>query len=213
MIETINPPTAPSAPGQLWPRPKKGDPTWGLVNLYPRQGHWTRSLFLALPDDRGIELVDGYLEFLPMPTKMHQMLIGHLYIALVAHLDAMRVQLAGYNLETINDRMRQPDILATLDARNFADDRATHADLAIEILSPGPENRRRDEQEKREEYASAGIPEYWIVDPESRSIVVLTLNGDAYAELGRFTAGQVAVSKVIDGFAVSVDECFTTTNG
>ena len=47
------------------------------------------------------------------------------------------------------------------------------ADLAMEIVSEGEENRKRDLETKRSEYARAGIPEYWIVDPQEHCITVL----------------------------------------
>jgi Uma2 family endonuclease len=59
---------------------------------------------------------------------------------------------------------------------------------------------------KRYDYAQAGIPEYWIVDPREGVITVLRLEGDEYAEHGRFGAGQVASSHLLPGFVVAVDE-------
>ena len=47
----------------------------------------------------------------------------------------------------------------------------------MEVVSSGDEDRRRDLKTKRDEYALAGIPEYWIVDPELDQITVLTLDG------------------------------------
>lgn len=68
----------------------------------------------------------------------------------------------------------------------------------------------RDLVMKRKEYAQAGIPEYWIVDPRDRSINVLTLDEDSrtYLDSGRFAEGQIAQSKLLEGFAVSVTETF-----
>lgn len=209
MAEILTPPEVPRPPAQ-WPPSTPGEPAWGIVSLYPRQGHWSPVDFFTLPNNRGVELVEGCLEFLPMPSKKHQTVIFRLAMVLAQVLDDERVQIAGYNLETIEDTLRQPDVLATNDASNFEDDRATHADLAIEVVSPGTENRKRDEVKKRDEYAAAGIPEYWIVDPENRSIVVLSLDGDKYVELGCYAVGQTAVSKVIEGFSVVVDECFAS---
>ncbi len=58
---------------------------------------------------------------------------------------------------------------------------------------------------KSADYAEAGIPEYWIVDPAAETITVLTLAGHAYEEHGRFPRGATATSVLLDGFAVSVD--------
>jgi Uma2 family endonuclease len=61
---------------------------------------------------------------------------------------------------------------------------------------------------KRSEYAKAGIPEYWIVDPTNSQVTVLTLQGDRYVESGIFKAGDRAESTVVKGFALDVAEMF-----
>ena len=58
--------------------------------------------------------------------------------------------------------------------------------------------------QKREEYAQAGIPEYWIVDPELGQIIVLTLEDRIYVVHGEFKRGDQATSKLLPGFAVDV---------
>jgi len=58
--------------------------------------------------------------------------------------------------------------------------------LVVEVLSPGKKNRERDTVEKRKQYAKRGIPEYWLIDPENRSITVLALTEDSYVEHGVF---------------------------
>jgi Uma2 family endonuclease len=56
------------------------------------------------------------------------------------------------------------------------------------------------------EYAAAGIPEYWIVDPEQSTIRVLALDGDKYRLHGEFGRGQKATSVLLAGFEIQVDE-------
>lgn len=58
------------------------------------------------------------------------------------------------------------------------------------------------------EYARAGVSEYWLADPDTRTIEVYTLDDGVYALLGQFGAGQMAGSQVLSGFEVSVDEVF-----
>jgi Uma2 family endonuclease len=84
--------------------------------------------------------------------------------------------------------------------------------LAIEVVSEGEENRRRDLEVKRQEYARARIPEYWIVDAEQNRIIVLALDGDAYREHGMFGADDLATSTVLDGFAVAVKDVLAAAN-
>lgn len=80
------------------------------------------------------------------------------------------------------------------------------ADLVMEVVSGGREDRKRDLVTKRRDYARANIPEYWIVDPEEKVSTVLRLEGKAYVEHGRFGEGHVATSNLLPGFGVRVDE-------
>ena len=105
-------------------------------------------------------------------------------------------------------KYREPDLLLLRDANDPRNQNAfwLGADLVIEIVSPDHPSATR--RVKRADYAEAGIPEYWIVNPLDETITVLTLDGDAYTEHGIFRRGQSAASALLDGFAVRVDEVF-----
>jgi Uma2 family endonuclease len=81
-------------------------------------------------------------------------------------------------------------------------------DLAIEVVSEGRAARDRDYRTKRREYARAGIPEYWIVDPEKECIVVLKLVKKRYQVHGVFGRGQLVTSASLQGFSVAIDAVF-----
>lgn len=68
----------------------------------------------------------------------------------------------------------------------------TGADLVVEVI--GEDDPGRDLVTKRLEYAQAGIPEFWIVDPRDRTIPVLHLVGEAYQTHGYFGGEAVATS-------------------
>ena len=70
------------------------------------------------------------------------------------------------------------------------------------------ENRLRDLVEKRDEYARAGIAEYWIIDPQEEKILVLRLAGKRYVVHGEFVKGTVATSHLLPGFEVDVSTAF-----
>ena len=55
-----------------------GEPTWEVAHLFPDQGHWTETEFFELHSNRMVELADGHLEILPMPTWLHQLMVGFL---------------------------------------------------------------------------------------------------------------------------------------
>jgi Uma2 family endonuclease len=76
----------------------------------------------------------------------------------------------------------------------------------LEVVSP--DKPARDLIDKRHDYAEAGIPEYWIVNPLNQTIVVLALRGTTYVEHGSFTRGMVATSALLAGFSIAVDAVF-----
>ncbi len=80
----------------------------------------------------------------------------------------------------------------------------TGADLVAEVVSP--DDPRRDLVTKRFEYAAAGIPEYWIVNPSDGTITVLQLDGERYAEHGRYSRGAAARSARYPELAVAVGD-------
>lgn len=80
------------------------------------------------------------------------------------------------------------------------------ADLVIEIISP--DDRGRDTVTKKHEYAQAGIPEYWLVDPEEHTITLLWLEGEHYTVHGVFGVGEQATSRLLAGFTVDVAALF-----
>src|SRR5437773_2718941 len=77
------------------------------------------------------------------------------------------------------------------------------ADLVMEVVSEGSENRKRDLETKRLEFAAAGIAEYWIVDPQEQRITVLVLDGSIYRVHGEFAPGTQASSVLLPGFSVA----------
>jgi Uma2 family endonuclease len=82
------------------------------------------------------------------------------------------------------------------------------AALVIEVVSES--NRDHDLETKRNEYADARIPEYWIVDPQESLVTVLKLKGDHYIVYGEHRPGERAVSSLVPAFSVSMDEILAT---
>lgn len=189
--------------------PRHGaEPEWQVALLFPGKGEWTEEEFLALPTNRGVELSAGCLEVLPVPTEAHQMIVGFLYRLLwefVAARGLGRVLLAGIPVRLWEGKIREPDVvyMRTENRGRRREQYWDGADLVMEVVSP--EGRQRDLEVKKQEYARAGIPEYWIVDPEEELILVLSLSGEAYQESGAYRRGQTAVSRILTGFAVPVD--------
>ena len=95
--------------------------------------------------------------------------------------------------------------LAPANLHRFDPKRWTYADLVIEIVSPN--DRARDHVEKRAEYAQAGVPEYWIVDPDAETVSVLTLTEGRYEPMPLGEAGVID-SAVVPGLALTLERVF-----
>jgi Uma2 family endonuclease len=196
---------------------KRGEPTWEMAYLYPRQGEWTEAEYLAIDTNWLVELSDGCLEFLPMPDVFHQLIVIHLFDLIRAWVKSHATGLvlpAPLRVRLEAGKSREPDIVWLRPERITGPHTPPDAaDLAVEVVSPGAENRERDLATKRAEYARAGIDEYWIVDPEQQRITVLTRDGPVYREHGVFAPGQQAGSVLLPGFTVDVAAVFAAGAG
>jgi Uma2 family endonuclease len=182
------------------------------LDLDPLQGLWTEEQYLALTNQSNhlIEFTDGVIEVLPMPTRSHQLVLLFMYGLFNSFVRPTNgiVLVAPLRVRIRSNSFREPGILLLLDAadpRN-QDEFWLGADLVAEVVSP--DRPKRDTEEKVRDYADAGIPEYWIVNPIDHTITVLTLDGDAYATHGVFGRGKLATSKLLEGFRVEVSAVF-----
>ena len=186
--------------------------TWEIARLFPTQGHWSEEEYLSLDTNHLIEFSQGQLEVLPLPTFSHQRLVAFLYRLLLGFVEERElgvVMFAPLRIQLWSGKYREPDIvfMAAEHADRLGEQFWEGADLVMEVVSP--DDPERDKVTKRREYAQAGIPEYWIVDPTDASITVLTLRGQEYALHGAFVAGESASSELLAGFKVDVSDVFS----
>ncbi len=191
-----------------WRLSRPGEWTWEVARFFPRQGEWTKAEYLALNTNHLVELANGQLELLPMPTDYHQAIVALLYELLKAFVTIHApgiVRFASLPVELWPGQFREPDVLyMKAEHAHRIRDYWQGADLVMEVVSPS--NADHDHNVKRQEYARAGIPEYWIVDVPRRRILVLTLDGAAYRVHGDFGPGTTATSVLLPGFTVAVDD-------
>jgi Uma2 family endonuclease len=187
------------------------EPAWDIAKLFPRQGAWTESEYFALHGNRLVEFSNGHIEVLAMLTIIHQRIVALLYNLLLAFTAPGRLGEALFAPASVKlwpGKFRQPDIFFMLaqNASRTHDDYWEGADLVMEVVSD--DDRRRDLETKRFEYAQAGIAEYWIVDPRERRVTVLALEEGRYREHGVFDERQEATSALLGGLAVNVGDLF-----
>jgi Uma2 family endonuclease len=192
-------------------------PAWEVARLYPNQGQWSWADYLALSrgTNRLVEYADGRIEVLEMPTKTHQLIVLYLYNLLAGFVRPGRlaqVLVAPYPVRLWEEKYREPDIVLMLaeNAGRLGEEFAEGADLVVEVLS---ENRSRDLEVKRGEYARAGIPEYWVVDPAERRVTVLQLDRLEYAVFSEAQGSGRVDSKLLPGFGVELEAFWVAGEG
>ena len=196
---------------------KRGEPVWQIATLFPTQGNWSEADYLALETNHLVEFSDGYVEVLPMPTRFHQAVVAYLYEAFlffVRPTQLGRVWFAPLPIRLWERKYREPDLIfiATENLDKAKGAYPDGADLVVEVVSGSKKDRDRDLIEKRVEYAQAGIQEYWIVDPQQKTITVLSLDESQYVIHGQFDEGSEANSLLLAGFEVSVTAVFAAAN-
>ncbi|MDQ3657882.1 MAG: Uma2 family endonuclease [Chloroflexota bacterium] len=168
------------------------------------------------PDDGNrYEIIWGQMIVSPVPPLVHQEVLGRLVVWLTTyvwdrklgevHLGPVEVRLSPHNSV-------QPDIVFVSSDR-FGIQRQTHIegapDLVVEVLSD--HTRRMDLIQKQALYAMAGVPEYWIVDLNDRTLSVLTLVDGQYDVVA--TDDGMVRSLVVPGFEIAVADVFADLMG
>lgn len=179
----------------------------------PPSGRWTIADYEGLPDDgRRYELIDGELRMTPAPNLAHQtssLRIVHYLYTLVELAGLGRVFAAPVDVELGPATIVQPDLVVVLHggAATLSEQRIVGApDLIVEITSPSTASY--DRREKRDLYAGAGVREYWIADPASRSVELLSLDGAAYRAEHVYRGQAVLPSAVVTGWSVATTALF-----
>ena len=181
-----------------------------------REKVWTYVDLERFPDDgRKYEIFDGELVVSPSPNVTHQRVAKRLFKLLDEQLEKARIAevfFAPLDVVLAPTKVFQPDLLAVRwrRRRNALGARVVEAppDLAVEVLSPT--NRKHDRVRKRRFYARNGVREYWIVDPDERSVEVLELADGRYRQHGWYGPGDRARSAGFD-LAFEVNALFAPT--
>ena len=189
-----------------------------MATLKPRAGlQLTIEEFLELPDTedrRKMELDEGELYIMPRPRRVHQfwnsLLVWHFENFIRGFDDPPAELFADFvvALSLENRTLLAPDLCIVLRERlDLVGDRMVEGapDIAIEILSS---DRRRDLVRKRQLYAEAGVPEYWIFDPDNDTATLLELQAGQYVERAVLGASDTVTTPLLPGLAIPLEDVF-----
>jgi Uma2 family endonuclease len=148
-----------------------------------------------------------------MPSDRHQSMVGYLYMVFLTYTQRFggKVLFAPIRLRLWPGKVHEPDLvyLASASDPRRQNDYWLGADLVLEVVSPDDPGRAL--VDKRLEYARAGIPEYWIVNPQTETTTVLKLENHEYVEYGHFARGNLVVSAQFPALQVPVNQVLDVT--
>ncbi|MBQ9642686.1 MAG: Uma2 family endonuclease [Lachnospiraceae bacterium] len=149
-----------------------------------KPGEYTLEDYLALPEERRVEMIDGVFYDMTAPTTVHQAIGGFMLKQLLDYVmeqggECMPlVAPVDVQLDRDEKTVVQPDVLIVCDRAKFQNGRVFGApDFVAEILSPS--TRKKDMSLKVYYYMNAGVREYWLIDPEKKAVIVYDLEHEA----------------------------------
>lgn len=160
----------------------------------------------SFPDDGNrYEIVDGLLVVSPSPVPRHQIVVGHLFLALSPLArDGVRVFTAPLDVELAADTVVEPDVLVVR-PEHLTEKRVVGPPLlAVEVLSPS--TRQHDLLLKRERYQRAGVPHYWVVDPDAPRLLAWQLRDGEYVPMADVSGAEAWTAPVPFGVTLVPDD-------
>ena len=175
--------------------------------------------YLTWNEDEHIELIDGEAVMMAPPSTAHQLISGELFRQLANFLEgkkcrAIPAPFAVRLFENENDApsdvqtVVEPDISVVCDRSKLDDHGCKGApDMVIEILSPS--TRRHDRLVKLNLYQRAGVGEYWIVNPEDRTVQVMLLKDSYLLPVEDYGREDMAKVNVLEDCIIDLSKVFS----
>jgi len=158
-------------------------PAMTLLGAEPAAGPYTWQDFIQLDEDDLRELIDGELLEVEVPKRIHEHIVAQivgLSFVWARERDSGRVLGSGYKVRITDKIGVMPDVQFYRE-ENRADLEqddglaSGRPDLVVEVVSRS--SRRSDRVTKLRWYASIGVPDYWVIDAEERTVERLLLDG------------------------------------
>ncbi len=188
------------------------------MSLPAEEIRYTFADVLRWPENERVELIDGEVIMMAPPARVHQEISVELTRQLANFLEGKQcrvysapfaVRLFEQNNDTPEDvdTMVEPDISVICDKSKLDKHGCKGApDMVIEILSPS--SRRHDRLVKLNLYQSAGVREYWIVNPEDKTVQVLLLEGNHFLHHEEYGKDDIAKVNVLNDCFIELSKVF-----
>ncbi len=171
---------------------------------------------LVVPDEvfKVYELLEGVVFASDHPSLQHQSIAGNLLFLFENYICTNFVGKFWFRPGVILDKYNSaiPDLIFVAKDRIPQIASGIHVvgapGLAIEIMSPGSENVRRDQIVKRQTYARFGVKEYWIVEPFVEVIEISRLQTNVLASVGTYRNADEITSPLLPDLSFTVKDVF-----
>ena len=191
-----------------------------MIQVKPRFQSFEEYLSYDDGTNKLYELFNGELIEVPIESGSNVQIANRLFLIFALLLGTDRVRGHGLELEVNGEpRNSYPDLtilreehIELLAKRNTVRLTMPPPLLVVEVVSPGELQRNRDYVAKRSQYRDCSIPECWIVDPNTQTILVLELRESIYTEAGSFSGKEQIVSPQFKELNLTAAQIFTSTN-
>jgi len=178
----------------------------------PQKEVYTYADYALLPEGAPYQLIGGKLVMTPAPTTYHQIISMRLELKFANFVNENNLGLvldAPIDVYFGEKETYQPDIIFIARDRFHIIEAAMingAPDLVVEILSPS--TGYYDLKKKARTYARHGVREYWVADPEDKSIEVYKGQEEKFTLNQRIEEEGQIKSLVLDGLEVEVRDVF-----
>ena len=177
------------------------------MNALKKEEIYTIDDIYALPDGERAELIDGQIYYMAPPSVKHQRISSFLHNEIYNYIKKNKgeceVLAAPFAVFLDDDDINyvEPDISIICDPSKL-DDKGCHGapDWVIEIVSPS--SKPRDYMTKLFKYRTAGVREYWIVDPDKQMVMVYEFEKDTVEQ---YNFREEVPVGIFEGFSIKIE--------
>lgn len=170
----------------------------------PQEPFYTLQDIYALPDGKRAELLDGQIYDMAPPSRIHQKTVQFMSFTIETYISEKKGTCEVYPapfavfLNKDNSNYVEPDVSVICD-KNKLDERGCNGapDWIIEVISPS--SKRMDRSIKLFKYRSAGVREYWMIDPNKNTVTVYFFEEDFVED---YTLTDVVSAHIYDDLEI-----------
>ena len=181
-----------------------------MSQVFARSDFYTEDDYYNLPENVRAELINGQFYDMAAPSRTHQEILNFLNTEINIHLrsknGSCKIYPAPFAVKLFNDRKTivEPDISVICDPYKLTDQGCSGApDWIIEIASPS--TSRIDCAVKLFKYRTAGVREYWIVNPMKKLVQTYIFEGEEDASIFSFD-DEILVYIFDDGLTIKISD-------